>query len=119
MLTGNECIKIVVKIFCFIYNLFVIFGCRLYVRNDEEKNWQDEEEAGMNIVTFVVLHYLALTDTIECIESILSNNGCIDCNIAIVDNASPDGNRRELLKRYNGHQRVKALLSEQNLGFSS
>lgn len=70
-------------------------------------------------ISFVVLHYLAMTDTMECVESILSNNGCMDCSVVIVDNASPDGSGRELLKRYNGHQRVKVLLSEQNLGFSS
>lgn len=72
----------------------------------------------MNI-SFIVLHYLAIKDTIECVESILCNKECKDCNIVIVDNASPDCSGKELLKYYGNNQRVIVLLSEKNLGFSA
>lgn len=69
-------------------------------------------------IGFVILHYLAPKDTIECIESILKYRDCDDCPIVVVDNASPDNSGAELKNRYSANRRISFVFSEKNLGFS-
>ena len=51
-------------------------------------------------IVFVILHYMTLDDTIECVESIRDNCGKEKYKIVIVDNASPNASGRELQKQY-------------------
>ncbi len=68
--------------------------------------------------TFVILHYIAVEDTIECIESI--KNNCKKCNyrIIIVDNASPNNTGILLRERYCHDSVVEVILNKSNMGFS-
>lgn len=68
--------------------------------------------------TFVVLHYIAVEDTIECIESIKSNSKKCNYQIVIVDNASPNNTGILLRERYCHDSVVKVILNKSNMGFS-
>lgn len=67
--------------------------------------------------SFVILHYNALSDTIECIDSIKKCVGA-DCAIVIVDNKSPNGTGAELEERYKVDAQVTVILNEKNEGFA-
>ena len=67
--------------------------------------------------SFVILHYNALSDTIECIDSIKKCVGA-DCAIVVVDNKSPNGTGAELEERYKGDAQVTVILNEKNEGFA-
>lgn len=72
----------------------------------------------MDTVAFVILHYLALEDTIECIESIF-NNVCYDnIKIVIVDNASFNKSGLILKEKYKDDNRVTVILNDKNIGFA-
>ena len=68
-------------------------------------------------LVFVILHYLAVNETISCIDSIRK---FIDDNykIIVVDNASPNHSGEELKRLYDESTDVVVLLSEDNLGFA-
>ncbi|ART78198.1 hypothetical protein B4U37_20070 [Sutcliffiella horikoshii] len=68
--------------------------------------------------TFVILHYLVKEDTIECIESILSNIDYLNYNIIVVDNCSPNGSGIELKEKYSMNAKVKIILNGENEGFA-
>ena len=68
--------------------------------------------------TFVVLHYITLEETIECVESILKKVNYKYFNIVIVDNGSPNNSGSALYKKYNDHEKVFVELNEDNLGFA-
>ena len=67
--------------------------------------------------SFVILHYNALPDTIECIDSIKKCVGP-DCDIVVVDNKSPNDTGPELVDRYKGDSQVNVILNEKNEGFA-
>lgn len=71
-------------------------------------------------IAFIILHYLAVKDTIECVESIINNikpsNHKMD--IVIVDNGSPDQSFEILRNRFIQIQNVHVLKNESNLGFA-
>ena len=67
---------------------------------------------------FVILHYLSVEDTIECVESIIKNIDIINYKIFIVDNHSPDHSGNYLINKYIDNERVCVILNEKNLGFS-
>ena len=67
--------------------------------------------------SFVILHYNALADTIECIDSIKQSVG-LNCGIVVVDNKSPNGSGTELAKRYKDDSQVTVILNEKNEGFA-
>ena len=69
-------------------------------------------------VSFVILHYLTLKDTVECVESILNNVEYENYSIIIVDNGSPNGSGSELIKKYNENESIKVIINEENLGFA-
>lgn len=70
-------------------------------------------------VAIVVLHYITINDTIECVQSIFQlSQDEINLQIVIVDNASPDSSGKQLLQYFKDKENVKVLLSEENLGFS-
>lgn len=71
------------------------------------------------IFSFVILHYLTLKDTCECIESIQSidHNGH-QINIIVVDNYSNNGTFEELQNKYNNSKQVFLIHNNENLGFA-
>ena len=69
------------------------------------------------MVCFVILHYMALEETVVCVESIL-NNVEGEKRVIIVDNASPNGSVKDLRDRYGGNPLVDVLETGANLGFA-
>lgn len=67
--------------------------------------------------SFVILHYNALSDTIECIESIKKCIGS-ECGIVVVDNKSPNGSGVELDAKYRDDAQVTVILNPENEGFA-
>lgn len=65
---------------------------------------------------FVVLHYQALDATENCVNSI--QQFVKNPVIAIVDNCSPNGSGKLLLKKYRGATNIHCILSEENGGFA-
>lgn len=72
----------------------------------------------MKHFSFVILHYQAVEDTIECIESIMDHIGYENKDLVVVDNGSPDGSGKILAERYAENERVHVLLEQKNLGFA-
>jgi GT2 family glycosyltransferase len=72
----------------------------------------------MKHFSFVILHYQAIEDTIECIESILKNVKYDKKDLVVVDNGSPDGSGEILVEKYANNNSVHILLSPENLGFA-
>jgi GT2 family glycosyltransferase len=68
---------------------------------------------------FVILHYQTLSDTIGCVNSILSNVEYPDYRIIIVDNGSPNKSGNKLKETFENNPLVNVILSERNLGFTS
>lgn len=69
------------------------------------------------MVCFVILHYIAQKETVDCIESIIKNvKG--DKHIIVVDNASPNNSGKKLQEMYIENSIVDILISESNWGFA-
>lgn len=73
----------------------------------------------MNIV-YVILHYMAGKDTVECAESIMkaTEESVHNTSIVIVDNGSINDSYDLLQKQFNNNDRVVLLHSDENLGFA-
>jgi len=69
-------------------------------------------------VVFVILHYIAIEDTLKCISSIKENIDTGSYYIIVVDNASPNGSGVKLAERFAGDPDIKVVLSPSNLGFA-
>lgn len=69
------------------------------------------------MIAFVILHYQAIEETIECIDAIKSNVNS-EKHIVIVDNASPNNTGVELLEKYSTDSEVTVIISDTNLGFA-
>ena len=69
------------------------------------------------MVCFVILHYMALDETILCVESI---RGCVEGEkkIIVVDNCSPNGSIKGLEEKYKDAGDVDVLETGENLGFA-
>lgn len=67
---------------------------------------------------FVILHFLAIEDTVECLNSIREK--CVNDKymIVVVDNGSYDDSYLALLREYEFAQDVVLLHSNNNLGFA-
>lgn len=74
----------------------------------------------MNIVSFVILHYKDLEITDQCVQSILRMEQQERIRIVIVDNDIQETaeNRKRLLQKYNGMNRITVLQVKENGGFS-
>lgn len=69
------------------------------------------------MISFVILHYMAIEETKKCVDSILHNiKG--DKQIIIVDNDSPNNSYEELNKEYGTSSEVVVLKAKENLGFA-
>ncbi|WP_133965437.1 glycosyltransferase [Eubacterium limosum] len=71
-------------------------------------------------IVYVILHYIAEKDTIECVESILKSTKKSEhkTNIIIIDNGSTNGSYAEIKKLFGDEQCVTILHSDRNLGFA-
>lgn len=69
-------------------------------------------------LTFVILHYIVIEDTLECVDSMLNNIDANNFNIVIVDNGSPNNTGELLRKKYARHERVHVILNKKNYGFA-
>ena len=67
---------------------------------------------------FVILHYLTVEDTKECVQSIIELCKEDDYHIVIVDNASPNQTGKQLKTLYTGNDRITVILNKENLGFA-
>lgn len=72
-----------------------------------------------NKIAFVILHYNAIKETIDCVKSIIKNIDSNNYHVIIVDNCSPNGSGDSLLKRYEDNQMVSVILANKNLGFAN
>ena len=69
------------------------------------------------MVCFVILHYMALEETVQCVESILNNiEG--EKKVIVVDNCSPNGTLADLRARYETVPDVDVIGTDSNLGFA-
>jgi len=55
--------------------------------------------------TFVVLHYITIEDTTECVDSILTNIKYDNYNIIIIDNGSPNDTGKLLADKYDSNSK--------------
>ncbi len=67
---------------------------------------------------FVILHYMALDETIKCCDSIL-NKVEGKKHIIIVDNGSNNGSGIKLQEKYQDCKNVTIILSKDNVGFAN
>lgn len=67
---------------------------------------------------FVILHYLAIDMTKECIDTLLMHFSRYNIQIAVVDNCSSNDSGVQLKKHYEGNPQVKVLLHSKNDGFA-
>ena len=70
-------------------------------------------------IVFVVLHYLTIDDTIECVNSIKEKCKKGNFRIVIVDNASPNNSKNELKEVYENDTDIHLVLLSENLGFAN
>lgn len=71
-------------------------------------------------VSFIILHYLAVEDTIECVKSIINNvkSSNHEISIVIVDNGSPDQSYEILRNEFSHIGYINVLHNQKNLGFA-
>ena len=69
-------------------------------------------------IGFVVLHYNAIKETIDCINSIKERIDTENYYVIIVDNASPNQTGDILIEKYDSDDKVFVLKATENLGFA-
>ncbi|MGT2910906.1 glycosyltransferase [Streptococcus cameli] len=69
------------------------------------------------MISFVLLHYQAIEETLSCVETIKKFVKS-EKKIVIVDNASPNKSGFELEKNYKNDEEVSVIITEKNLGFA-
>lgn len=71
-------------------------------------------------LVYVILHYLAGEDTIECANSILKSSQYSKhkTDIVIIDNGSPNNSLKRIKDAFLDNPHVKVIHSKENLGFS-
>lgn len=69
-------------------------------------------------IYFIILHYLTIDDTMECVDSIQSLEGGKDVDIIIIDNNSTNGTGIELKERYSCCEQIEVVLLSSNNGFA-
>lgn len=76
----------------------------------------------MNLKTinfvFLILNYINIDDTINCVKTIMSKCSNYNYKIVIVDNGSNNKSCEKLNKIYKGNEKVKLIKSQENLGFA-
>lgn len=69
-------------------------------------------------ISFVILHYMTLEDTAECVDSIEKNIMYDNYSIVVVDNGSKNGTGKQLKYKYKDNKNITVILNEKNLGFA-
>lgn len=69
-------------------------------------------------IAFVILSYMAVNDTKECVDSILRNSDTNNFKIIIVDNNSSDNTYEILCQDYSQKKEIVILRNSENLGFA-
>lgn len=69
-------------------------------------------------VSFGILHYINIEDTIACVESLLTHLKYDAYNIVVVDNGSANNSGKDLINRYHNHPKVKVITNQENLGYA-
>ena len=71
-------------------------------------------------IVYVILHYMAGKDTIECVESILeaTKDSKYITQAVVVDNGSTNDSAEEIKKYFQENRNVVVLQSKKNLGFA-
>lgn len=67
---------------------------------------------------FVILHYIALDLTIQCVDNIINRFSNRDIIITIIDNASPNNSGQDLKNRYQSNSQIEVILHNKNDGFA-
>ncbi len=70
-------------------------------------------------VTFVILHYLVLSETQNCIKSIQNRITYKNYQIVIVDNGSNNGTGEKLIRLHADDRKIKVICLKKNIGFSA
>ena len=71
-----------------------------------------------NKIVFLILHYKVIEETLNCIDSILSNYENENIDIVIVDNGSNNGSGQSLVEKYKNNSNIHIIINEENLGFA-
>ena len=66
-------------------------------------------------IGFVILHYNAIKETVDCVNSIINNIDTDDYFIIIVDNKSPNYTGETLKEKYGKSEKIKVILNKENL----
>lgn len=84
-----------------------------------KRHLEVKREGKMKIV-YLILHYLAGMDTIECVESILqaTNESEHENIVLVVDNGSENSSYTDLKMKFKDENRVVLLRNSENLGFA-
>ena len=69
-------------------------------------------------IAFVVLHYNAYNETINCVNSILKNVRTDHIKIIVVDNCSPNGSGENIKNSFVNDDRVYYIGLDKNIGFA-
>ena len=71
-------------------------------------------------IAYVVLHYMAGKDTIECAESIIkvAAQSQHEIKIVIVDNCSTNDSLKDIKNHFEGYSEVEIIVNDKNLGFA-
>lgn len=69
------------------------------------------------MIAFVILHYQAVRETLNCVQSI-KNNISGDYKIIIVDNLSPNNTGQQLKSKFEQDDTVIVILNKENYGFA-
>lgn len=71
-------------------------------------------------ISYVILHYMAGKDTIECVQSILEISKASEHQITIivVDNGSTNSSYKMIRNEFDNKEKVIVLHSDENLGFA-
>ena len=65
-----------------------------------------------------ILHYKALDETIQCINSLLEFVNNFEMHITVVDNGSLDGSGEKIRQKYINNKNIHIIISDKNLGFA-
>ena len=74
--------------------------------------------AAESSISFVVLHYNAFQETIDCINSILNNVKAEHLNVVAVDNCSPNGSGEIIKETFKNVEKVYYIGLNENAGFA-
>ncbi len=74
--------------------------------------------AAESSISFVVLHYNAFQETIDCINSILNNVKAEHLNVVAVDNCSPNGSGEIIKETFKNVENVYCIGLNENAGFA-